>query len=335
MKNLREGISVKGKLLSMSLMISLMVGLVFVVSEGATSPDSSLPRIYVNPRVSSVAPGDSFTVDVAMSGITTNESLYAWEFDMSFNSTILNVTSVMQGPFLKTLGDTSWDMAPPLIDNSEGTVVATESFISFPSKGAVGSGVLANITFHVLGEGETQLHFYETGLRTYNGSDILPIDHVTVDGFFGYPLVRDIVVSDVAVFPASVKAGELVSINVTAENLGEIEETFNVTVSYDSTEIETQTVTDLASDGSETLEFSWDTKDVAEGNYTITAVASEMSGEADTANNMYTNVFVVVTAPASAFPIEYIIAIVAVVVVVAIIGGVVFLLRRRRSRAKP
>jgi hypothetical protein len=316
-------------------MISLMVSLVLVASEGATSSDSSSPKIYVNPRVSSVAPGASFTVDAVMAGIMANESLYGWEFDMSFNSTVLNVTSVMQGPFLKALGDTSWDMAPPLIDNKEGTVVATEGFVSFPSKGAVGSGVLANITFQVLGEGETQLHFYETGLRTYNGSDILSIDHVTVDGFFAYPLVRDIVVSDVAVFPTSVKAGELVSINVTAENLGEIEETFNVTVSYDSTEIETKTVTDMASDGSETLEFSWDTKDVAEGNYTITAVASELSGETDTADNTYTNVFVIVTAPTSVFPIEPIIAVVAVVVVVVIIGGVVLLLRRRRRLAKP
>jgi hypothetical protein len=325
---------VKGSLLGISLMISLIVSLMLVAREGATSPDSSSPKIYVNPRVSSKAPSENFTVDVVMASITTNKSLYAWEFDMSFNSTILNVTSIMQGPFLKTLGDTSWNMAPPLIDNKEGTVVATEAFISFPPKGATGSGVLANITFQVLDEGETQLHFYKTGLRTYNGTDILPIDHTTVDGFFAYPLVRDVAVTDVTAFPTSVKAGEPVSINVTAENLGEIEETFDVTVLYNSTKIETKTLTDLAPDGSETLEFSWDTKDVAEGNYKITAVASELSGETDTADNTYTNGFVTVTVPSSVFPIELIIAIVAVVIVVAIICGAVFL-RRRRKPLKP
>ena len=324
----------KGSLLGISLMISLIVSLMLAASEGAASLDSSSPKIYVNPRVSSLAPDNSFTVDVLMAGITENESLYGWEFDMSFNSTILNVTSVMQGPTLRALGDTSWDMAPPLIDNLKGTVVASEGFVSFPPKGATGSGVLANVTFQVLGEGETQLHFYKTKLRTYNGTDIRPINHTTIDGFFAYPLVRDVAVSDVTAFPTSVTAGESVSINVTAENLGEIEETFDVTVSYDSTEIETKTVTDLAPDGSETLEFSWDTKDVAEGNYTITAVASELSGETDTADNTYTNVFVTVTVPSSVFPIELIIGVVAIVIVVVIICGVI-LLKRRRKPTKP
>jgi len=315
-------------------MISLMVGLVLLVSEGATSPDSSSPKIYVDPRVISVAPGENFTVNVVIAGITENASLYSWEFDMSFNSTILNVTSVGQGPFLATAGTTYW--VSPSISNLKGTVEVSETFFPpLPSVGAIGSGVLANVTFHVLTEGETSLHFYETQLRTVNGTKPSAIEHTTVDGFFAYPLLRDIVVSDVTASPASVTAGEPVSINVTAENLGEIEETFNVTVLYNSTEIETQTVTDLASDGSETLEFSWDTKDVAEGNYTITAVASELSGETDTADNTYTNVFVVVTASASVFPIEYIIAIAAVVVVIVIIGVAVLLLRRRRSRAKP
>jgi hypothetical protein len=314
-------------------MISLMVSLVLVASKGVASPDASSPKIYVNPRVSSVAPGNSFTIDVVMAGIMANESLYGWEFDMSFNSTILNVTSVGQGLFLKTAGTSYW--VPPVITNWKGTVAVSEAFLPpLPSHGAVGSGVLANITFQVLDEGETSLHFYYSGLRTYNGTEYNPIEHSTVDGFFAYPLVRDIAVSGVSVFPASVTAGENVSIDVTAENLGEVAETFDVTVLYDSTEIETKTVTDLASDGSEILEFSWGTKDVAEGNYTITAVASELSGETDTADNTYTNVFVIVTAPASVFPIEPIIAIVAVVIVVAIIGGVV-LLRRRHRLAKP
>ncbi len=82
---------------------------------------------------------------------------------------------------------------------------------------------------------------------------------------------------------------------------------------------------------SETLSFSWNTKDVAEGNYTITAVASGIDGETDTTDNTYTNVVVTVTSPLPGFPTPLVIAI---LIAVATIVSVALLYTRRRRSAK-
>jgi len=315
------------------LIVFLIVSTVTVAAErvGTVSSDPDLPRIYMDPSVNVAAPGQNFTVNVVITGIAANESLYGWEFDMSFNSTVLNVTAVGQGPFLATAGDTYW--TTPLIKNWKGTVEVSEGFLLFPPNGATGSGVLANITFQVLREGKAPLHFYKTELRTYNGTDVLEIDHTGVDGFFGYPLLRDVAVTGVTASPTSVSAGKPVSINVTVENQGEIAETFDVAVLYDSTEIETKTVTGLAPGGSETLSFSWDTEGLAEGNYKLTARANELrgGGETDIADNTYTDVVVAVTASSSGFPVQLFIVIVAVIIAVSVVcAGVILFTRRRR-----
>jgi len=328
--------SVKGNVLRVFLIFSLIISAVAVANVSTVSSDPDLPRIYVDPPVSVAAPGENFTISVVVADITANESLYVWEFEMSFNSTILNVTSVMQGPFLKTVSNNTYS-PKPVINNWKGTVAASEAFLpTFPPQGATGSGLLVNITFHVIDEGESPLHFYYTALRGYKGN-MYPIDHTVVDGFFAYPLLRDIAITSVKPSLTSVSAGEPVTINVTVENQGEIEEIFDVTspskpsisLLCDSTEIETKTINNLTQGGSKTLSFSWDTKDVAEGNHTITAVASRLMGETDTADNTYTNVVVTVT-PSSTFPAQLFIVIIAVIAVAAVCAAVLLYTRRRK-----
>lgn len=308
----------------------LMASMVVVISIGKASPE---PVIHVEPRVSTVAPGQIFTVNITIVDVTLENSingLYGWEFHMSFNASILQAVSVEEGPFLKSAGTTFWTQ--PKIDNVTGIVSAVDFFFPYPAKGALGSGVLADITFQVISEGETSLHFlyealYLTKLRTYDGTNILPIEHTSVDGTFKYPLLRDVAVKEVVAFPTSVLAGELVSINVTVKNEGDAMETFDVTILYDSTTIETKKVTDLAQGNLQTLSFSWNTKDVAEGNYTITATASTLSGETDIEDNTHTNGAVRVKAPPSTFPTELLAAIIVIVVVTV---GILLYLRRRK-----
>ena len=102
-------------------------------------------------------------------------------------------------------------------------------------------------------------------------------------------LLHDIAVTGVTPLPTTVKTGEPVSINVTVVNEGTEKETFNVTVYYDDTAIGTQTVTELASDASQSLTFNWDTTDVTAGTYTIKASATTVPGETDTTDNTYTD----------------------------------------------
>ncbi|NVM22910.1 MAG: hypothetical protein HWN68_14145 [Desulfobacterales bacterium] len=319
----------KGNVLSIFAIIFLIVGTVEVAAVGTAS---LTPVISVKPSTMTAEVGEAFAVDITVADITSDESLYGWEFRMSFDPNILNATSVVEGPFLKTVGDTSWGMMAPKIDNYRGWVNASDALWTYPPQGATSSGVLCNITFQVKAEGKTSLNFNRTELFTYDGDWIVPMDHGAVDGFFAYPLLRDIAVTGVTASPASVPAGEPVSINVTVENEGEVSETFDITVLYDSTDIETKTVTDLAPGSSETLSFSWDTEDVDEGNYTITAEASEIGGETDTADNTYTDVVVAVTVSSFAFPIQLF---VAVIIAVATMCSVVVLYLRRRRPTKP
>jgi len=60
------------------------------------------PNVFVNPKVSTAEPTQNFTIAINVSDISASRSLYGWEFEMSFNTTVLNVIKVAQGPFLKT-----------------------------------------------------------------------------------------------------------------------------------------------------------------------------------------------------------------------------------------
>jgi len=158
-------------------------------------------------------------------------------------------------------------------------------------------------------------------------------DNTLIDGTVKIiPLVHDVAVVTVTPSPTEVTAGESVSISVVVKNEGTQAETFNVTAYYDTTAIDTKTVTNLASGATTTLTFTWDTTDVAEGNYTIKAVANTVAGETDTANNTKVNGTVTVTAPPPPeFPTTLVIAIIIVIIVVA--AAALLYIRRKPPRA--
>jgi PKD repeat protein len=95
----------------------------------------------------------------------------------------------------------------------------------------------------------------------------------------------DIATVNVAFSPAVIVAGTLVNINVTVENQGGTTDTFNVTALYDNNTIGRQTVTSLVPTAKTTLVFTWNTTGLPDGNYTIRAEASLVSGEVNTKNN--------------------------------------------------
>jgi hypothetical protein len=108
-------------------------------------------------------------------------------------------------------------------------------------------------------------------------------------------LDHDIAVTDVAVSAPEVKIGNIVTIDVDVENHGDFPETFNATVKYDSTSIETQTGISLGSKASTTLTFTWNTTGISMGTYTISAEVPPVPSEVDTADNTLVDGQVVVT----------------------------------------
>jgi len=195
---------------------------------------------------------------------------------------------LINGDLINKDKDLSATFNPGNYSNVAGTLSLTGAFFFFifePAPMTSGPGTLANVTFTVVGIGksditlgpETKLIGYtEGGMgNPYNIVDgSIEPDHLG-HGYFNNippPPVHDIAVTSLDA-PTKATLGDLVSINVTVANEGDFNETVTVTVSYDSTEIDTTTFT-LNEGLSKTAEFSWNTTALAVGNYTINATAT-------------------------------------------------------------
>jgi len=97
----------------------------------------------------------------------------------------------------------------------------------------------------------------------------------------------DVTVTDIAASPTTNYPGETTVVTVDVKNQGAVTETFNVTLYYDNTPIETLTVSNLASEDTAELTFNWNTAGVSSGNHTLKAEASIVEDEKKTDNNIY------------------------------------------------
>jgi parallel beta-helix repeat protein len=125
--------------------------------------------------------------------------------------------------------------------------------------------------------------------------------NITAENQDRYPLMNpwtspDIAVVNVTSSKTLIGQGFALNINVTITNQGNKIESFNVTISANTTSIASQT-TVLTSGNSATLSFTWNTTGFAYGNYTINACAWPVPGETNTASNNLTGGVVTVTIP--------------------------------------
>lgn len=92
------------------------------------------------------------------------------------------------------------------------------------------------------------------------------------------------------VFPSKTVVGQnyLCDVNVTAQNHGGYDETFNATAYANQTAIGTQTVT-LSAGNSKIITFVWNTTAFSKGSYSISAYASTVVGETETGDNTKTD----------------------------------------------
>ena len=135
------------------------------------------------------------------------------------------------------------------------------------------------------------------------GDTLLP--HQSVDW---YPLMNPwILMYDIAITAVTpalpynathVYPGWIVTVTITAKNEGDFTETaFNITAYYDGNLIEPEpkTVPRLTPQNETAINFMWNITGVQYGNYTLSAYATPVPGENDTADNAYTDGWVLVT----------------------------------------
>jgi parallel beta-helix repeat protein len=105
-----------------------------------------------------------------------------------------------------------------------------------------------------------------------------------------YPLatsIHSLAITNVTVSNTTVERGYPLDINVTVNNPGVSNETFNIIVYCNTTEIQRKTIT-LAGRNFAKIPFEWDTSNVLKGNYTISAYATPVPGETYTIDNRFT-----------------------------------------------
>jgi len=181
---------------------------------------------------------------------------------------------------------------PGTYDNVGGRLSLTGAFFFYifpPAPLTSGPGILANVTFTVVGIGESNITLgpetkligiTEGGMgNPYNIVDggTMP-DHIG-HGYFNNipPSIHDVAITSLDA-PTEATIGDIISINMTVTNEGTYNESVTVTVSYDSTDIDTTTFT-LNKGLSEAVSFSWNTTGVSPGTYTINATATIASDE--------------------------------------------------------
>jgi hypothetical protein len=217
--------------------------------------------------------GQNFSINVNVTGVS---DLYGWEFSLNWTATILNVVNVTEGPFLKSGGSTFFYYN---LNATEGHMTVEDTLLG-NVQGVSGSGVLATITFNVKSSGQSPLNLYYA-LLINSSEQVIPCQ---LTGGNVYPS-HDVAVTNVNVSPITVLPGTIVHVNATVQDLGGFAETFNVTAYANSQSIGVQKVS-LSSGSSKTLLFTWNTTGYSTGDYIVSAVASTVPGETNTANNV-------------------------------------------------
>ena len=178
-----------------ALLICLMLILPLVYSTLKINPvNASTAEVYIDPPQKidfNLVVGMNFTVNVTVAAVTDLKSFY---FEMSFNPDVVHGVwfdetqsppwPVGIGPFLESAGGSGITLPGPGWNNTRGKLSLTGASLLFPTAAQCpdGGGVLANVTFQVVGKGETELRLEDVDLRDINDSKI---DLLTVDsGYF-------------------------------------------------------------------------------------------------------------------------------------------------------
>jgi hypothetical protein len=252
--------------------------------------------IFVNPpQVNGLNVGDTFTIDVNVANVS---KLAGWEFQLFYRTEVVVATTVKEGPFLSSAGTTFFVPVGGGFNNNynatHGRVYLADGILG-DTPGVSGSGTLANITFQIIGPGSSALALPQDPAITKLYDNSPSPQRIPYTAFSGLVSIGvDAAITNINI-PKRIVSKAQVTINVTAANLASSTLTFNVTLYYDSTEIATQTVTDLASSASLVLTFIWDTTPVPKGNYTISAYVPPVAGESNTENNRLTDGWIKVT----------------------------------------
>ena len=234
--------------------------------------------LYVDPAQiidPTLFPPTIVSINVSVNFVT---NMYDYAFNLSYNTEMLTC----MGAIINRVQNQTNFTPLILIDDGAGFIWINVTY-HWPAVPINTTTPLSLVTlyFQVDTIGSSVLHLSDTELSDPSHQNM---PHQTGDGFI-MTLIRDLAITNVVPSTSWAYQGWPVNVQVTARNNGNISETFNVTAYYDNVTIGTIPVVNLAQNSDTILTFNWNTSGVAEGNYTISALASTVPFEFNVTNN--------------------------------------------------
>jgi hypothetical protein len=122
--------------------------------------------LSVQPPTLTVTPGQSYSLDIDIVNIT---DLFAFQFDVTFDPTLIMATGVTEGTFFSANGVSFF---PGIIDNVGGSVSSIADSLSGFGPCFTGSDTLATVRFQALGAGSSPIDIANVILLDSNLNDI-------------------------------------------------------------------------------------------------------------------------------------------------------------------
>jgi general secretion pathway protein D len=133
---------------------------------------ASLTPALQGSSISVVSPAQANVNNQFQVNVFANQvvDLYAWQFDLTFDPSILQLASIQEGSFLASGGSTVF--IPGTIDNVLGTATFTIDSLVGPISGVSGTGDLADFLFTPTNTGTSALDLSNVSLLDSNFNDI-------------------------------------------------------------------------------------------------------------------------------------------------------------------
>jgi len=154
------------KILCTLLLIPIVVSM--AIANVSAPPPTYL---YMDPPVTWCPTCTEFTVDITVSVITRPQMLWAYQIELTFDPNVVHGVSYENGDFMESRGGNAVFIPGMGFDNEAGTLYLFGAYLDPIARFPYGyEGLLASVTFHIVGEGSSDLAFGEaTGLVDATG----------------------------------------------------------------------------------------------------------------------------------------------------------------------
>lgn len=158
--------------------IMVMLSFLVVRPLAMATPETN---VFVDPKESNVEMGQTFAVNISIANVT---GLLGFDFHLSYNTTVLQLVSISEGPFMKSV-DYTFVINLTTVGQVWLAIVLYDP--QGPPKSANGSGVLATATFKALAVGESLLDLFSKD--PYNPDEIKLVADPPPDSVVAIPNV--------------------------------------------------------------------------------------------------------------------------------------------------